>query len=130
MKVPDQDGGVYLLYSENKAYGYGFTVAGFLKYLDTSTAGTPAEWDPADWQSKEVFTMDPSCGAQDVALCVSPSDEILMVTFDYRLCYGDRGMKYNYADNGWDSVVDGSTGSGVDPSVVASGTGDLRSNHE
>ncbi len=64
--------------------------------------GAPADWDTADWLSKEVFTLDPACGAQDCALSVSPTQQILMTMFDYRLCYGDRGLKYNYAPNGWD----------------------------
>jgi len=122
----DQDGGVYLLYSENEPWDYSSsTVGGFLKYLDTSTAGTPAEWELSDWQSKRVFTLDYTCGAQNVAITISPSDQILMVMFDYRECDGDRGLKYNYASGGWASVVDGSDGLGVDSSLIASGTGDL-----
>ena len=121
----DTAGGVYLLYSENKAYYDPATALGYLKYLDTSTAGTPAEWEPADWQSKRVFTLDYASSAQDVALCVSPSQEILMTMFDYRYCDGLRGLKYNYAASGWASVVDDSDGSGVDPSLIASGTGNL-----
>ena len=121
----DQSGGVYLLYGEYVS-SYGTDVYGFLKYLDTSSAGPPSGWSPSSWQSKKVFTIPGGTNrfGYECALTVSPSKQILMMMMDERYCDGTRGLSYHYAPN-WSSIVDGSNGTYVDTSLNATGTGNI-----
>ena len=86
----DDQGGVYVAYSERSASGYTARPIR-IAYLDTATYNDPDSWDPTDWATKNGINVDR--GPSSIYLACSPDGAI----FCYTMRYTTSTVWYNYA---------------------------------